>query len=84
MGSSYAGLDNATRGANTITGGTKGEYNNTLTGMGIKQHQRNRKESGETPVVWLRNSHPDDNKQRMKAEMSSRVLKATGILIDSD
>ena len=38
--SSYAGLGNATRGANMITGCTKGEYEITFKGMGIKQHQR--------------------------------------------
>ena len=38
--SSYAGLGNASRGTNTITGGTKGEYRNILIGMMIKYNQR--------------------------------------------
>ena len=80
----YAGLGNAARGANTITGGTKGEYENILIGMRIKHHQREIKESGETPVVWFCYSHPDDNKQQVKAELSARVHRAAGILVEPD
>ena len=82
--SSYARLDNAARGTDTIMGGTKGEYENTLIGMMIQHNQRERKESGEILVVWFCNSHPDDNKQRVKAELSARVYGATWIMVEPD
>ena len=41
---SYAGLENAARGANTISGGVMGEYSNTLIGMMLWHHQMERNE----------------------------------------
>ena len=67
-----------------ISGATKGEYDDTLTGRIIKYHQRGRREAGDTPVVWFRNSYHEDHKQRVKAELSARVLMPTGILLEPD
>ena len=78
MESSYAWLDNATRGMNTILGGTMGGYVNVLQAMMLIHHQRERNELGEIPVVWFRDSHPEDNKQRVEAKLSTRVHAATG------
>ena len=78
MESSYTGLDNAIRGINTISGGTMGKYVNALQEMMLIHHQRERNELGETTVVWFRNSLPEDNKQQVKAELSTMVHVATG------
>ena len=61
-----------------------GEYRNALMGMMLSHQQRERKESGETPVVWFVDSHPEDDKQRVKAELSNRVQEATGELVDPE
>ena len=61
-----------------------GEYLNTLTGMMLTHHQRERNELGETPVVWFRDSHPEDDKQRVEAELGTRVHAASGITVDPE
>ena len=61
--SSYAGLGNAARGMNTISGETMGEYMDVLQGIMLTHHQRERNESGEKSVMWFRNSHPEDDRQ---------------------
>ena len=54
-----------------------GEYVNVLQGMMLIYHQRERNEAEETPVVWFRDSHPEDNKQQVKAELITRVHIST-------
>ena len=78
MESSYARLGSMARAMNKISGGTMGEYVNTVQGMMLQHQQRERNESRETLAVWFRISHPEDNRQRVKAELSTRVQTATG------
>ena len=52
--------------------------------MMLSHHQRERNESGETPVVWFKDSYPGDDKQRAKAELSTRVYEATRITVNPE
>ena len=35
-------------------------------------------------MVWFRDSHPEDDKQRVKAELSTRVYSATRTTLDPE
>ena len=70
------------RAMNKIPGWTMREYVNTVQGMMLQHQQRERNQSRETLAVWFRISHQEDNRQRVKAEMSTRVQTATGKLMD--
>ena len=59
-----------------------GKYAKTLQGMMLQHQQRERNNFRETPVVWFMNSHPHDNRQQVKAELSTRVQTATGKPVD--
>ena len=48
----------------------------------LQHQQRERNNFRETPVVWFMNSHPHDNRQQVKAELSTRVQTATGKPVD--
>ena len=55
---------------------------NTLQGMMLQHQQRERSDSGETPIMWFVNSHLHDDIQQVKAELSARAQALRGITID--